>query len=121
MGAVGSRSSLANRIRRRDFDPWAATRATEARTRKPATHDPLRKRHRPLSRMSISRLHWDAIVAGNDAPLIDERANDRQAHRIRRWRVSTPGGKTRYPFEAPASRTGSSDGNLGATGGQSTG
>jgi hypothetical protein len=55
--------------------------------------------------------HQVAVVAVNDAPLIGERANAR-ALRNGRWRCPRESGVIR---RAPASRTGSSGGNLDAS------
>jgi hypothetical protein len=65
---------------------------------------------------SVPRPHAAAFVAGNDAPLIDERA-------ARRGRIATKGGdehagvKSPLSVPAPASRTGSNGGNLLTGGG----
>jgi hypothetical protein len=63
--------------------------------------------------MSVSRPHAPASVAGNDAPLIGEHECPANRRRSATEGCDEDAGvKRRYPFEVPATRTGSNGGNL---------
>jgi hypothetical protein len=81
-GVIDSSSSLAHWIGRRNIEPLAATRPTEACS--------VDRAEQPRELTNVSRPHLFPSVAGSDAPLIGERAANARAYRNGRWRWRTP-------------------------------